>query len=244
MTTRKYLIILLIGIIGITTFGCLQNITSHPCTDKTVQKEERSLDKFNEINLAGSADIKLTQGSPQKVEIEGPKCDIENMKTVVSGSKLSVYNDRNIYGSREKTVIYITVEEINSLRVTGSGSIKASNDVKSNNVSFDVTGSGFISIGNLNAVNIRSSITGSGSIELSGREKAENHKIEIAGSGDVKAKDLTTTSVDVSIAGSGSCYINVTERLKAHIMGSGDIYYLGKPSIESSSAGSGKLKSL
>jgi hypothetical protein len=244
MTTKKIIIILLIGVIGISFTGCLYNISSKPCNNKTVTKGERTLNKFSEINLAVAADIHLTQGSPQKVEIEGPACDLENIKTIVSGSSLSIHNEHNIYGNREKTTIYITVEDINSLSIAGSGSIIAKTAIRSNDLDLDITGSGSIIIQELNAVTVKSSIAGSGSIELSGTEKTEKHKIQINGSGDIKAKNLPTSIVDVSIAGSGTCYLNVIEKLKASIMGSGDIYYSGKPEIESSSAGSGKIKPL
>lgn len=236
---------LFIGIVCISLISCNFNIVTKPCNDKTLKKEVRNLDKFSGIDLAIAANIELTQGTPQKFEIEGPVCDLENITTKVNGSDLSIETEHNIsYGSRDKVTIYITAEDISKLSIAGSGSIIAKSVINTNDIKFDIAGSGSIVIPELKATTAKSSIAGSGSIEISGKGKMEKHKIDIAGSGDIKAKDIQTTTVEVNIAGSGSCYLNVTDKLKASIAGSGDIYYLGRPSIESSTAGSGKIKPL
>ncbi|HEY4786453.1 MAG TPA: head GIN domain-containing protein [Bacteroidales bacterium] len=245
MTTRKFIPHLIIAILCLALINCSFNISTKPCNDKTLKKEVRTLDKFTGIDLSIAANIQLTQGTPQKFEIEGPACDLENTVTKVNGSVLTIENDHNItWGKRDKVTIYITVENIDKLSVAGSGDILAKNSLTTNDLRLDIAGSGSINIPDLKATTLKSSIAGSGSIEISGKDKAEKHKIHIAGSGDVKAKDFQTSQVEVSIAGSGSCYLNIIDRLKADIAGSGDIYYMGRPVIESSLAGSGKIKSL
>lgn len=236
---------LFIGVVAVLLISCTLNIANKPCDSSTPKKEVRNLDKFSGINLSVAADIQLTQGTPQKFEIEGPTCDVENITTKVNGSDLSIETEHNIrWGKRDKVIIYITVEDVTKLSIAGSGSIYAKNPLSINEAGLHIAGSGSIVIPELKAKSIISSIAGSGTIELSGKEKLDNHKIKIAGSGDVKAKDIPTSFVEVNIAGSGSCYLNVTDKLKASIAGSGDIYYSGRPSIESSVAGSGKIKSL
>jgi hypothetical protein len=245
MTTRNFLFALIIGIFCTSLVSCNFNFSSQPCNNKEPKKEVRNLGAFSEIDLSTAADIKLSQGTPQKFEIEGPTCDLENIVTNVNGSKLSIENEHNLkWGNRNKVVIYITVQDINSLSISGSGSIIAQTPVNTTDLRLNISGSGSIVISNLKAINTRSSIAGSGSIELAGTEKMDKHKIDIAGSGDIKAKDIPTSLAEVDIAGSGNCYLNVLEKLKASIAGSGDIYYLGRPAIESSTAGSGKIKSL
>jgi hypothetical protein len=245
MTTRNYLSALIIAIFCTSLVSCNFNFSSKPCNNKAPKREVRNLDVFSEIDLSTAADVKLTQGTLQKFEIEGPTCDLENIVTKVSGSRLTIENEQNLmWGNRNKVVIYITVQDVNSLSISGSGSIIAQTSVNTTDLRLNISGSGSIVISNLKAVNTRSSIAGSGSIELAGTEKMDKHKIDIAGSGDIKAKDIPTSIAEVDIAGSGNCYLNVLEKLKASIAGSGDIYYLGRPAIESSTAGSGKIKSL
>lgn len=245
MTTRNYSSALSIVILCVLLVSCNFNFSSKPCNNKEPKKEVRNLDVFSEIDLATAADVKLTQGTPQKFEIEGPTCDLENIVTKVSGSRLTVENEHNLtWGNRGKVIIYITVQDINGVSISGSGSIVAQTPVSTTDLRLNISGSGSIVISNLKTVNARSSIAGSGSIELAGTEKMDKHKIDIAGSGDVKAKDIPTSNAEISIMGSGNCYVNVLEKLKANVAGSGDIYYLGRPVIDSSVAGSGKVKSL
>jgi len=245
MKTRNYFRTLITALVCMSLTSCMINFVSKPCNDKTVKKEVRSLDKFSGIGLGTAANIEVIQGTPQKFEIEGPACDLENIVTKVHGSNLSIETEHNITsGNREKVTIYITVENIEKLSIAGSGSIYTKTAIVTTNLHLDIAGSGSIVIPELKATTVNSSIAGSGSIELSGKEKMEKHKIDIAGSGDIKAKEIPTSLVEVSIAGSGSCYLNVTDKLKASIAGSGDVYYLGRPIIESSSAGSGKIKPL
>jgi len=245
MKTHNVSFSIFISIICILLLSCTFNIVSKPCSDKTPKKEVRNLDKFDGIELSVAADIQLTQGTPQKLEIEGRTCDLENIVTKINGSSLHIKNDHSIFGtSREKVTIYITVQDINKLSIAGSGSIFAKSAISINDLRLNIAGSGSINIPDLKATNVNSSIAGSGSIEISGKEKLEKHSIDIAGSGDVKAKDILTSIAEINIMGSGSCYLNVADKIKAHISGSGDIFYAGKPSVESSVAGSGKIKPL
>ena len=65
----------------------------------------------------------------------------------------------------------------------------------------------------------------------------------IAGSGDVSAYKLKTRYVEASIAGSGDIKVTVSDKIKATVVGSGNIYYKGHPDkIDTTSLGSGDIK--
>ena len=64
----------------------------------------------------------------------------------------------------------------------------------------------------------------------------------IAGSGSIKAYGVKASIANANIAGSGNVRITVTDKIKAKVVGSGNIYYKGDPAkIDIKSVGSGDV---
>lgn len=243
MRTMYIILFVLIGGFSLSAINC-KDVTSNYSSsrdDKVIQ-EERKVEKFDGIGLSTSGDVKLVQGTPQKVVVEGAASDVEKIETVVEGSKLKI---KTKHGSWHigKVTYYITMENVKDLSISGSGSIIADNAVSADDLTFGISGSGNILLADLKAVNnVESHISGSGSITVSGKTQAKKHEIHISGSGDVIASQLQTQDANVHISGSGNCKLAVSNRLEVRVSGSGDVYYSGKPVIDASISGSGKLK--
>ena len=202
-------------------------------------REKIKLDEFNSINLMISANIEIQQGDVQEVEIEAPKNLIEILNREVDDKNWKIKFDKNVRYA-EKITLFITVKELTSAAVSGSGSIKGINDFKTNNpASFIISGSGNIEI-DMDCPEMEGVISGSGNIRLSGR--TTDMDAAISGSGDIHAENLNTNNVKVAISGSGDAYFDVTESLKVSILGSGSVFYQGTPKIEAKITGSGKVK--
>ena len=87
---------------------------------------------------------------------------------------------------------------------------------------------------------MKSSIGGSGNIKLFG--KSNEFTCSIAGSGSIEAYELNTDILNANIAGSGSIKATVKTKIKAKVVGSGNIYYKGNPKyVDSKSVGSGDV---
>ena len=237
-----YIAIILIGTLSLTAFNCNVSTSSSSRQDDKFKKDVRTVEKFDGIALGISADVKLTQGSPQSITIEGNANDLEKIITETDGSTLKI---RAKPGSwhMNKVTVYITMESVKNLHISGSGSVIAQNTISTDNLELHISGSGSLEISDLKAGSISSHISGSGKIKLSGKS-AERHEIHISGSGDVLANELLTQNVDVHISGSGNCKINASTKLSARVSGSGDVYYSGKPLIDASVSGSGKIKEM
>jgi hypothetical protein len=239
-----YIAIILIGTLSLTAFNCNISTSSSSRQDDKFKKDVRTVEKFDGIGLGISADVKLTQGSPQNVTIEGNANDLEKIITEIDGSTLKI---RSKPGSwhMNKVTVYITMESVKNLHISGSGSVIAQNTISTDNLDLHISGSGSLEISDLKAGSISSHISGSGKIKLSGKSAAtQRHEIHISGSGDVLASELLTQNVDVHISGSGNCKINASTKLSARVSGSGDVYYSGKPLIDASVSGSGKIKEM
>lgn len=201
-----------------------------------------TLTGFNSIGFNISGTLYVEQGSAYSVRIEGNDVDVKKVVAELRGETLIIKTKSNNV-SLGTIKVYVTMPEVKRLDVSGSGDIIAQGTLKSQEIEFNVSGSGNIKINNLEATNTGTSISGSGDISISGKNE-ESLKINIAGSGKVSSEAFESKNVDVDIAGSGSAKVNVTDNLKTNIAGSGDVYYRGKPLVNASSVGSGSTRSM
>jgi len=222
----------------ITLFFCFLLIT----LESVAQKENREVSGFDKVSLGISADLFLKQGSSYNLELEGDSDDLEDVITEVKGGSLIIKyrNDRGWKFGRDKVSIYLTMPEISSVSLGGSGKIIGENTIESDDLYLSVSGSGKIKL-DLEADELTQKISGSGGIVVSG--SADEAELFISGSGNLDALDLEVDHYVVRISGSGKCKINVGDSLEATISGSGSVYYKGDPDkIRSNVSGSGRVK--
>ncbi|MFP4556944.1 MAG: head GIN domain-containing protein [Bacteroidales bacterium] len=210
-----------------------------------IEKETRSVKGFSGISLSIAADVYLTQDNNHSLTIEADKEILDKIVTEVSGSTLLIKTERgtrlNSWGN-SNIKIHVSMPDVETLSVTGSGDIKAVTPIKAKALSTKITGSGDILISDLTLKRLDASVTGSGDINLSGKVSAEDASVKITGSGDVTVKGVEFKDAMVSISGSGDAYIVAKENLEARILGSGDITYSGNPLVDTKISGSGSLK--
>ncbi len=205
-----------------------------------VTTETRKVNDFDRVNVGGSFDVRLVEGNEGKISIEGEENIIPYIETIVKNNKLKIKFKKNInIRTTKKLVVTVSFESIDGVSLEGSGNVVVNKKIKEEDISFSIAGSGNIKA-MVNAKTIRASIGGSGNIKLKG--STNNLKCSIAGSGDVKAYELKTSYLKASIAGSGDIQTSVSKKIKASVVGSGSIYYKGKPKhIDTSSIGSGDV---
>jgi hypothetical protein len=210
------------------------------------KSEQRKLSAFTEISLKIGANVHLSQGNNQIVEVKGKESTLEKLITEVKDRKLVIrYPTETVFSSKWNpgpVDLFITIPQIDGLAVSGSGSIIADDKIESRILDLSVNGSGDIRIGTLKAEKVSTLLSGSGSLYLSGQEAASEFKGILSGSGNVKAKEFSANDVNIKISGSGSCWVTATKNLVVRIMGSGSVFYQGNPAIDSSILGSGQVK--
>ncbi len=200
-----------------------------------VTSEMLELGRIEGIDLAIPATVFLTQGAEQSVEIEAQEEVIDQLETSVRGGIWDIEYDRCV--KNESSIrIYITLPELTSLKISGSGEIISQNKLVVDDLEVEIPGSGDIDLV-LEADDIEARISGSGSIRFEGIADALD--INIPGSGDLKCYNLEARKASVKISGSGDAELWVTEDLDVDISGSGDVFYKGSPSLNVSVSGSG-----
>lgn len=196
------------------------------------------LSTFEGIGLSINADVYVQQGNSQSVKIEAQQNIIENLKKEVKNGVWKISFDKNVR-NHDGVKIWITVKELTSVAVSGSGSVIGEKPFKVNGpLSLAVSGSGNIKLDS-ESESVDGAISGSGNLKLAGKTGKCN--ISISGSGDVAAFDLYTQETSVRISGSGDASVNVNENLNVSIAGSGDVYYKGNAKVRSKISGSGDV---
>ena len=224
---------ILIGLIAIFLLGTSQIALA--------EKEERNVDNFTKVAFSVSGEVYITIGKKYEVILEGDKDLLKILETNIDGDLLKIKRKRG-HRSNKKVIVYITMPELNSVIVSGSGKVITKNIVNVDKFKAVLSGSGKILVDDLIAKDTYATISGSGDIQFIG--KAETSSMVISGSGDIEAENLETEKAKVVISGSGSVKVYAKEDLKVTISGSGSVYFKGDPHINSTSVGSGRLKSL
>lgn len=217
-----------------------------PASRPSAERQPRPVGPFTAVEAAGSMNVVLRQGSPQRVEVEASAADQAKVETVVEGGSLRIGRRREgrnllkIERFEGSVTVYVTAPSLTGLSVSGSGNLRVEGPVQASDFKVRVAGSGSLSLPQLTAQHLQTDVAGSGGVVLGG--SCPRHEVSISGSGDVKAPDLRTDETRVSIAGSGGATVHATKTLNASIAGSGDVRVSGNPQITSSKAGSGSVK--
>ncbi|WP_159947429.1 head GIN domain-containing protein [Polaribacter septentrionalilitoris] len=200
----------------------------------------RTTSDYDGVSVGGSFDVVLVKGKEGKITIEGEENIIPYIETEVSGNTLKIKYQKNTnIRTTKRLTITVPFQDIESVSLGGSGKISSKSLIKTRNFSANLGGSGDITL-KVDADKVKASIGGSGNINLTG--KSEEFTCSIAGSGGIRAYDLETKELSANIAGSGSVKTTVKNKIKAKIVGSGSVYYKGKPThIDSKSVGSGDI---
>ena len=209
------------------------------------RRETISVGDFDEVTMKIGGTVYITQGDKNEVILEGDQDDIEEVNVEVRGGELTIESSRRSRwsfwnSSNVRLDVYVTVKELKSVTVSGSGDIVGQNAIKTNDFRARVSGSGDIEM-ELDARTVDTGISGSGNIELSG--SATSGRLSISGSGKLLAENLRLDDFEVRISGSGRGSITVYGELDVRISGSGSVYYSGDPTgVNSRISGSGKVR--
>ena len=199
--------------------------------EKTVQ-----VTQFDKVLLTAGFVVKYTQGLNHECTIFASPKDMEHVKAEVKNNQLylSVIIDKKKmkkmkYSTSilsEDVIVYVTSPELVKASCVGSGEFIATTDIKSEDVKFDISGTGEIKLKKVTA---------------------DNMTLNIAGAGDIKIDnvDAVCQKTVLSVAGAGEISASFTDcdELKCSIAGAGEIELKGKVANYSESiAGAGKIK--
>lgn len=226
------------------------------------KRETRDVATFTKVSFRSPGKVYIKQGTPQKVEIEGSADVLEKIKTTVEGDKLTIGPEGKWFDwdwSDDKVTVYITVANIETLSVSGSGTMVTQSKITTGELNLNVSGSGSLEA-EIEAGDVDADVSGSGDVTIKGKCKSISADVsgsgkvtlnatiagaagfEISGSGKVEASG-TSQSVKAEITGSGKIYAaNLeTEKCRVQISGSGDVEINVKTELDARITGSGSV---
>lgn len=198
----------------------------------SVKNEILSIEKkwFSSLTADDSVVITISLRDVSFLSVSGPG-SIE-APSGISGHKISLGNN----GSGKLVIKQLAYDDVD-VSLSGKGIITI-HQLSASTLNTRINGSGQF---NLNASISSSSeirLSGSGKVKFSGN--APLLTCIINGSGELNAKDYLTNRTNINVSGSGNARIN-TKILDAKISGSGNVYYVGSPTLDLSKSGNGKL---
>jgi len=208
-----------------------------------IVEEGREVSGFTGVALAGIGELTIEVGERESLRIEAEDNLMTYLETEVRNGMLEIgVQDGVNLNSTRPVRFYLTVEELDTIVLSGSGNIEAP-DLEAERFAIAISGSGDVEMGDLSADTVDAVISGSGNLDIAGG-RVEEQDITISGSGEYQAGGLNSRSVEITISGSGNATVRATESLDVRISGSGSVNYYGNPRTTFSGSGSGKLRSL
>jgi hypothetical protein len=207
-----------------------------------LQRETRAATGFSRIEIEGEADVRLRQGSSERVTIEASAQALRQIQTEVSGRTLTVslYDQRHwwdwILGGGRTRSPRVTIDFIQLDGIEAAGAVRFTGDsLKSDDLRLDFAGACSFRIGDLQAARLRLDGAGATKAELAG--KVTSQYVDLSGAGSYQAAELMSDNVVLHLSGAGKAVVNAASTLKVEISGAGSVQYTGNPKVEKNVSG-------
>ena len=199
---------------------------------------------FSQVEVAGPYDVEVRTGSAPTIAAQGPEKMLQHTIVEVKGDKLYIRSEEHrglgrASMFRGKAKFVVTVPELRSATIAGSGGIKV-DKISGDAFEGTIAGSGGLTLASADVQSLKLSIAGSGGIKT-GSGKAANADYGIAGSGGIEASGIDAQHAKVTIAGSGSVQGTARDTAEVEIMGSGDVNLTGGAKCSVNKMGSGNV---
>jgi hypothetical protein len=212
----------------------------------TIFQEDRAVKDFRGIAAGGPIDVVVKMGNTESIRFEGDAEAISTLVTEVKSGVLIIrpktswtswakkYEDKKI-------TAYVTAKNLNSLTMSGDGSLRVTGVLNGSNLSATLSGSGSITT-DVSVNDLTSVVSGSGNINIRG--KANKAAVTLSGSGRFAGKGLTVESLSTTISGSGIVNVQAESKIAATIVGSGQVIYTGDATVTKTVIGSGGVSKI
>jgi hypothetical protein len=196
--------------------GCGVRFSDGPHTVQT-----RSVPGFERVELRGSPNLVVHNGSSATLTVAGGKSRVRRVTTRVESGTLVVSEreSSNVLDlSGDDVTVTVATPHLSAVTIDGSGDV---------------------SLPELRGEPLQLRIDGSGDVDGHGRLDALDAAVD--GSGDIHMGDVRIGAAKVDVSGSGDVEVDALRSLDAVVSGSGDIGYAGNPRLTRHVSGSGDV---
>lgn len=214
----------------------LQCMTCPEGTSKNSDESSASgaLTDFDELEIHGLFDVRITQGFDYSVEMMGSETEKQKYKVSQHGQTLTIEydsdNDKFDWKSNplnlNKIKINITMPELENLELKGAGDVSFSGFTV-DNLEIEVLGAVDVE-GQINASDVTINLGGASKLELRG--EGNTMEATVQGASQLKAYDFSIENAIVEANGASSAKVFVTGRLEIKEGIASKVSYRGDPS--------------
>lgn len=238
---NRNLLLAVLAALALSALACVNSIDIRTVRGSgEVIEEQRVVEDFSSVNLAGLGHLYIELGQEEALTIEAEDNLIGYIETEVKGQELviSIQDDINIQ-PEEPIRYYLTVVSLDEVVVSGLGDVEVP-ELDVDRFKVLISGAGDIDIDALTADSFEVVISGLGDLNVADGV-VDTQEILISGGGSYSASRMESSAAEVTISGLGSANLRVSDTLDVTISGGGDIDYYGSPSVSSSISGLGNL---
>ncbi len=209
--------------------------------DGVLTTEQRSVAKFQRIDLSLPADVTVRQGPAPAVQLEADKNLLPLIETELVGTTLQIKAKGNI-GSNKGIRLQLTMPDLRGIIVSGPGGVVVQDIFSPTDITLEASGPGNIT-GQFITGQVEAEVSGPGTITLRG--SADNLSADVSGPGNIYADAMAAKRVKATVSGPGNISCQVQDELQAEVSGPGDISYKGNPAkLSQDVSGPGSVKKL
>ena len=207
--------------------------------------EARSVSGFTAIEVSGSIDLFLSQGTEEGVAISASTDEIkQRIKTEIKGSTLHIYFDgkglnRKNWGNHRMKA-YVTFKTLSKIEASGACNVKAIESIKQTELKIEMSGASDFT-GDVTVQKLRIDACGASNIKISGSAGEAN--VDASGACTIRAYDLKTDMCKINASGGSNVRITVNKELNAQASGGSTVFFKGTGLIRDiSSSGGASVK--
>lgn len=208
---------------------------------------ERSIvvTSFDRLRVEGPFDVRVTTRAAPSARVEGTVRAADGVAVRVEGTTLIVtagpkgWDEVPVIGKPGTPIIYLGTLSLRSATVVGGGQVRVDGPLRGQRIDLQVTGSGGLAIGALDADQLNATVLGSGRMTLGGR--GARVRLIASGAGTVDAGALRGDDVTVRLDGAGAIQASARYTADAISTGIGAVTIYGKPACRAKAAAGGPI---
>ena len=206
-----------------------------------MKSETREVQSFHAIEVSYPAEVFISQGATESVEIEADDNLLPGLQTRVRNGTLEIFyevDDGDAVRPTKPVRITIVVKDLDEVDFESAGTIELTG-IETDTLSVSVSGAGDLQLDDIAVEDLSVNLSGAGSMHANGT--ADTLDVNISGFGDFNGKDMLSKNAHVNISGAGSASVRAEDQLDAQISGAGSIDYYGSPAVTKQVSGVGGI---
>ena len=189
--------------------------------------QEKQIDEFSELNLAGGILVHFTQNSQTTLSLTGDSVLVANVRIEQNGSKLNIKLEENT-GSRNRVEVFINNPKLSYLDVVAGAHFQTENSLQGNIMKMEAIAGGKISMtGDFNVLD--ANVTAGGMVNLTGN--AERARFGGTAGGQIDALEFTSQFCKVNVVAGAIAEVYASQELRVSANAGGIVKYKGNPKL-------------